>query len=82
MIPPETIPSKASWCLLAVHSATTASPLTKLRMRRPFSLAGPHPKQELPGAYVSWRLGPSVADGWSLMLAPSFRGPRAPIRTA
>jgi hypothetical protein len=47
------IPGKASWWLSGVQSATTSSPCAKLRMRSPFGLAGPHPKQVFPGAKVS-----------------------------
>lgn len=39
-------------------------------MRRPCSLAGPHPKQTLWGAYRSCRLGPA----WSTAMAASLRG--------
>ena len=44
-IPPFSIPSKASWCFSAIQWHTTASPSGKLLMRRPWSLAGPQPKQ-------------------------------------
>ena len=56
MIPPLSMPGKASWWLSGVQSATSSSPWTKLRMWRPFGLAGPQPKQMLLGANVSWRL--------------------------
>ena len=80
MMPPEIIPSKASWCLAACHSATTSSPLAKLRIRRPFSLAGPHPKQALCGAYVSCRL--AAAEGVSLMAWPLLLGRAGSVRRA
>ena len=50
MIPPLSMPGKASWCGSGVQSATTSSPSRKLRMRSPFGLAGPQPKQMLCGA--------------------------------
>src|SRR5579863_3959252 len=60
MIPPFRTPGNASWCFSDVQSATTSSPETKLRMRSPFSFAGPQPKHAFLGAYVSWRLRPSM----------------------
>src|SRR6185436_13594350 len=50
MIPPLSMPGKASWWGWGVHSATHSSPSTKLRTCRPCGLAGPQPKQALPGA--------------------------------
>src|SRR6266540_275383 len=64
MIRPFKIPSKASCCGSGRHSATTSSPesATKLLMRKPFSLAGPQPRQRLAGALRSWSL--SMAKGY------------------
>jgi hypothetical protein len=45
---------KASYFCSGCHSATTASPSGKLRIRRPSGLAGPQPQQALLGAYFSW----------------------------
>ena len=53
IIPPFSIPSKASWCFSGCHSTTYAPSMKKLRMRSPFSFEGPHPKQALLGAYLS-----------------------------
>lgn len=52
MIPPFKIPGKASWCGWGDQSQTTSSPsgVGKLRIRSPFSLAGPQPKQLFFGA--------------------------------
>ena len=55
MMPPLTTPGKAWWCSDGDQSATTSSPSTRLRMRRPWGLAGPQPKQARWGAKRSWR---------------------------
>ena len=50
MMPPLSMPGKA-WCSGdGVQSSTSSPPSRKLRMRSPFALAGPHPKQMLCGA--------------------------------
>src|SRR5204863_7839604 len=54
MMPPFNTPGNASYLFSGVHSATTSSPLGKLRMRKPSAFAGPQPQQELLGAYFSW----------------------------
>ena len=40
MMPPLSMPGNASWCGSGVQSATTSSPSTKLRMRRPLLVGG------------------------------------------
>ncbi len=54
MMPPFRTPGNASNFGSGFHSATTASPSGKLRMRRPSGLDGPQPQQALSGAYFSW----------------------------
>ena len=50
MMPPLSMPVKASCQGEGVQRATHSSPATKLLMRRPCSLAGPQPKQRFLGA--------------------------------
>ncbi len=54
MMPPFKTPGNASYFFSGCHSATTSSPLGKLRICKPSGLAGPQPKQAFRGAYFSW----------------------------